>query len=307
MQKQLKFTFIILLFFALVLIINGIVWHRRSKEIYTSIMLARGKPYRVRNRTYTYPDLPNAVGSSVPKMLNENILAQERNLLQRVLDMLDTIHISAWPSGGTLLGLIRHGCILPWDDDCDIHTSNENIPFFFSQSFVDVCKTFDFEILLLYGVDKTTALTREGAGIRLRRVGTSMPVCDVFFVGTFRHPLSKTNQKLHAMELKSSHRSRCQNHKGSYTHNLVAKIDGWTNADYRFSPTFNKKEIWKVEDIYPLERTRVDGIDMWMPRNPKNVLVKQFGAKCLDEIYVRDSLISHNYPFTDMDFVFKKM
>ena len=305
-----KFAAFIIGLFIILIVINLVVWYVTSREIKVECYLSRGQQYKIRSRTYIYPDLPTAKGSATPYLLNENFMCSERALLKRIVNMFDTINIQVWPSGGTLLGLIRHKSILPWDDDCDLHTSNENIPFFFSQSFVDVCRIHDLEILVISAVDKNKALTREGGGIRLRRMNTNMPVCDIFFVGTFCDSLiDLTKQKRISTKntnLVPSQRERSKRYKDQCAFNKVAKIDTWNKGDYRFCPSFNKKEVWDIQDVFPLQKKIIDDIRFWIPNNPKALLTKQYNDKCLKEIYVRNSLISHAYPFTEMDFVFKK-
>lgn len=83
-------------------------------------------------RTSTIKQVPiEQIDPSYPtKTLSTNeierfeITGNERNeiyyLLKTITDIFDSNNIIYWIDGGTILGAVRHGCLIPWDDDVDI-------------------------------------------------------------------------------------------------------------------------------------------------------------------------------------------
>ena len=57
-------------------------------------------------------------------LLDNKIKTQFYNMLLNVTNLFNKYNIDHWASGGTLLGIIRHQGLIPWDDDLDIAILN---------------------------------------------------------------------------------------------------------------------------------------------------------------------------------------
>lgn len=55
-----------------------------------------------------------------PYIIDEEIKKKLLDLLKRLVNCLDKLGIEYWLDGGSLLGLYRHGGMIPWDEDIDI-------------------------------------------------------------------------------------------------------------------------------------------------------------------------------------------
>ena len=75
-------------------------------------------------------------------------MEENEQLLLEVLDILKGCSFRYWISQGTLLGLVREGRILPWDNDIDVSVWAHEVS---QQEIIDIFKPYGFEIEYIPG------------------------------------------------------------------------------------------------------------------------------------------------------------
>lgn len=236
---------------------NVLIWRVYAVSCYTDIPVEAGREYQVGDTIYTIPQL-NIQGKGY--LLKQSLLETERGILKDLLAVMQERKMDCWLSGGTLLGFIRNKTILPWDDDCDCHTPWYNFQYIASEAFQTTLRNVGLERTKFRGTTPYFAFAT-GAALRIRRIGTTYPCCDIFFVAD----------------------------DGEY----VSKIDSWVPNKQHLS----KKEKWLRGDIYPIQYKEIDGLRLPLPNKPKEVLIQQYGAGVLETMVCRDTWLSHCYPF----------
>lgn len=105
--------------------------------------------------------------------------------MKQILDVVDDIcvrnDIPYWLSSGTLIGAVRHGGFIPWDDDVDIDMLYSDIPRFIKACGKDlpdgfVVQTHKTDRSYYLNIVKLRKLGTEVAEIARFKDGTSFPV-----------------------------------------------------------------------------------------------------------------------------------
>lgn len=98
--------------------------------------------------------------------ITENDKANINKYLQIISDLFDKHNIKYWIISGTLLGSVRHGEIVPWDDDADIGVMESDITKILYLN--DHLKAFGYEIVPSWKIYK------------FRKIGIEYPFIDIF-------------------------------------------------------------------------------------------------------------------------------
>lgn len=226
-----------------------------------------GLSYFVGPHKFVIPTHLEIKGNGV--ILYKSFMEKQYLLLNKVNLIMGQQGINYWCSGGTSLGIARHGGLIPWDDDCDIHVEWAWKDIIFSHAFAYNASCNGIEVFEMIFQDNTLT-NKTNAAIRMRLKGDTLPICDLFF-------------------------TKQVNENGI---DYVQKIDSWEiDKNKKASFVFAPNEKWAATSIFPLRRYNKRGLNVFTVNDPSMVAIKQYGTNALTTGVVRSELLSHNYPF----------
>ena len=96
------------------------------------------------------------------------MIGKDENTLLNVLNILDGNSFQYWVSNGTLLGLVREGRVLPWDNDIDISVWSHEVS---KEFIIELLKPHGFEVAPLSDYNDCLHFIVKGNGKKTVDVG----------------------------------------------------------------------------------------------------------------------------------------
>lgn len=259
---------VIVLLVLLFILSMFVTWVIIANSSYSYNRLFPGKAYVLGGRTYTFP---NTSITGPPFMLTDRYFTALRGLLKQTTELMNSLNIDYWITGGTLLGSVRNTSLpMPFDDDVDIAVRFSQRDFLFSSEFKDKARAHGLRVLQVIATD-TKRANAIGSCIRLQfnDVHANHQTLDIFFWQT----------------------------EGD----VVYKLDGWAGK----SLVRNPNETFETKHVFPIQKNiQIDGMIVNMPRMPEKLLKKQYGDDVLTKTYIRPRLLGHLFVFKLFGWVF---
>lgn len=233
-----------------------------------------------------------------------------RNAQMRMLEILSTFHeicekrhLSYWLSDGTLLGAVRHGGFIPWDDDVDVMMLKKDY-----KKFLKYLKKDLPDNLCIQNrkhdrnfINNFTKLRDKNSHINelhpmTLRYNNHGLFIDIFPMQKTWKPLFKFAGKIHYRCYILSSQDEKRHKKSLFfswiLFNIIVPIFNFISLfvnENKISHGYGSYffEEWDKEDIFPLSQIEFEGKTFSCPHNPDTYLRKQYGdyMKIPDDVY----------------------
>ncbi len=234
----------------------------------------------------------------------------------KLLQILDRIcaenKFEYWLDFGNLLGAIRHGGFIPWDDDVDISMTRVHYESFIKlldnhpEKYPDVYYEYDnngknrcfvkfrHKDLKNIAIDifpydfyykKTNELEKQELTTKIKSV-TKSKINKYLFPFYIFSP-----QKMRKRFLKDTNKYILDNFKVD----IETKPSLFAAVDYNH---MHRNLVFDYEDIFPLQLYKYEGLDFYIPNNYKQVLSQYFG----NYMEIPEDCYPHHAKLNDKEF-----
>lgn len=225
--------------------------------------------------------------SDIPHATGDLKLIQDANMgfLAIFDEICEENNLKYWIDYGTLLGAVRHGGFIPWDDDIDISMPRDDYEKLI-EKFENGFENYP-EIKIIYENNK-----RSKCFIKLAHNGSNNLFIDIFPYD-FYHSKQNDEEKIELSALIDKVRKSKLNKKFKTIEEVKNNFKKVTSKyilkdkepdkqegalfmaiDF---PHWHKRKVMDFETIFPLQKIKFENKEFLAPNNPKKVLETEFG------------------------------
>lgn len=226
--------------------------------VFTSATYGPGDEFDFGHARAAIPQLPMVRPDGTPltetPVVRPYYASSMLDSMYALIELMREFGMDCWVQAGLLIGHLRHGGPLPWDDDVDLFTQFGNKHKVWSDEFRRAARERGLEMFVR--AENTEARADSRALIHFRAEGQPLaPVLDLFFMA--------------------------ENGCGE-----VGRLRMWNDPEGTFAYTY--REVWPRGVIYPLREVAfVEGKPpVAVPNDPERCVKLQYGDDVLERMVV---------------------